>query len=158
MSRLQGAQRLRRLLRGLPDGLRDELGAILQQTGDELLAQMEADVPTRTGRLRRALRLVLSAKALRLRVGLVGKVANRKLFYGRIVNFGRRAQTVRVYRHGRSAAPADGKFRGRPFYLMKVSAMRPRPFAIRPRPELWKRFYERFNARWATVLKRAAGG
>lgn len=139
--------------------MRAEIAAEMAVGGNELLADMEANAPrNRSGRLRRGLRMVLSPKLLRLRVGIVGKAINRDLFYGRILNFGRKAQTVRVYRTGRNIKPVGKGSDGRPYYLMKVTALKAKRFVIRPRPELWKSFNARLSAKWNSVLKRAAGG
>jgi hypothetical protein len=117
----------KRLLTQLPQAARDELADELDRLGDQLLASMKADVPKDTGALASRLSKSFSRRALRLRVGFVGKKAyapvtsmrlNRrkkkldqfvgKQFYGRFVEFGVRAQTVSVQRRRRVSVDTGG--------------------------------------------------
>ncbi len=145
-SRLRGAGAFRRLLKSLPQTVHDEFAEILDDAGDELLAAMQAEVPVRTGKLRAGLKKQLLRASLRLRVGLLGTKRGRaSLFYGRIVEFGRKAQTVNVTRRG---AP----------YKMRVRAMAARPFVLKRRDALRTSINSRIRTFWDRVLADAAGG
>jgi hypothetical protein len=158
MSRISGVSATRRMFRRLPDVFQEELRVELRDAGGELLADEKARAPARTGKLRAALQLVTAPKTLRIRVGLVGKAANRKFFYGRILHWGRKAALKRVSKRGRNVVAFSTDRRGRPYYLKHVGAIPPNKFVIRPRPELWGRLNARIRAAWDSVLRRAAGG
>jgi hypothetical protein len=61
----------------------------------------------------------VSKRSLRLRVGLIGRPLNRRLFFARILEIGRRAQTVNVRRSTSRGGISS--------YQMRVRAMAPRP-------------------------------
>ena len=77
--------------------MRDEIATAMKAAGGEILAIMKAEAPVLShpvkGRVQGALRDALSFKfypnTLRLRVGFVGKPANRRAFYARFLEFGR---------------------------------------------------------------------
>jgi hypothetical protein len=107
---------------------------------------------------------------MRLQVGLIGKPINRRLFYGRIVQFGRKAQTVTVARRGVFAKtiPLGGRMnkykavalknRISGTYRMRVRAMAARPFVFSPRTELRAAINKRIRDFWEGALRRAAQG
>jgi len=97
---LRGAGKFRRLLRSLPEECRAELVGELQRAGPVLLAAARAEAPDRTGASSAALAFKVFPKTLRLQVGLLTKAVARRFFYLRILETGRRAQTVQ--RRGRS--------------------------------------------------------
>jgi hypothetical protein len=118
-----------------------------------MLAAQHAAAPQATGALDAALSLQLVLDRLRVRVGLLlggrdAKRVNGRSFkaraggpwYGRIVEFGRRAQTVLVTRHltvlakrgnNRNGDTRRTIFAGKP-YSLRVKAMAPRPFVRLP--------------------------
>ena len=144
--RVKGDRAFRKLLNRMPEAMRTEMLELLDGVGDELLGAMQADVPARTGSLRSALAKRLLRGSLRLRVGLVGRAVARRFFYGRIVELGRKAQTVRVTRKG-----------GRP-YAMRVRGMAPRPFVQKRRGAMREAINRRINAFWDGALTKAAQG
>ena len=192
-SRVRGDVGFRKLLRQLPDAAREGIADILDVYGDKQLAAMRADVPVRTGELKRRLSKRFSRKTLQLRVGFVGKRDNgpisrkvtvrsnvvrggrRKIpdqfsqhaFYGRFVEFGRKAQTVRVTRrakllritgNNRSAANRRRNVYGAGVYTMRVKAMAARPFVFKKRPGLRGELRERLRTYWDGVLADAGAG
>lgn len=140
--RVRGDRAFIKLIKQLPDAAKSEMVNLLQETGAQVLTEQSARVPKRTGTLNRALSMKVLPKSLRLQAGLIGKPINRKLFYGRIIQSGRRGQTVRARRRG-------GKT-----YLMKIRGMAPRNFIY---PYSREQLYAPFRALWDRVLKRAAG-
>lgn len=98
MSGVKGAARTRRLLKRLPDTLRDELGRDMVRAGPQILAAARGGAPRRTGQLQQLLTWRFYARTLRLRVGLLTAGARRGGWYGRILESGRKAQTVQVKR------------------------------------------------------------
>lgn len=140
--RIRGDRSFRRILAKMPEAIREEMLTMMDQAGDEMLAIQKANAPQRTGAVQRALSKRLLRGTLKLRVGLVGKPINRKLFYARIVELGRKPQTVVAIRNsvatlktaraygGRSnnykALALSKKLKGA--YSMKIKGMAPRPF------------------------------
>lgn len=146
-SRVRGDRSVRKLLRQLPAAVKEEMQATLADAGRELLAEMQADVPVRTGALRAGLGTKLLKASLRLRVGIVGPPSARnRLFYGRIVEFGRKGQAVRARRAGE-----------RP-YQMRVRAMAPRPFVFKRRAAIRDALNKRLRTFWNNTLADAAQG
>jgi hypothetical protein len=146
--RIKGDRSFRKLLRRMPDTMRDEMVKALDDAGDMLLSEARSKVPVGTGKLQAGLSKKLLKGTLKLRVGLIGKARNRKLFYGRIVEFGRKAQTVNVTRRMKAG--------GRP-YLMKVRAKAGRPF-LYGNKDLRQRIRGHLNDYWNRVLTKAAQG
>lgn len=140
---------------------------VLDPAGDELLSAMRADVPRRRGRLAAGLSKKLLRRSLKLRVGLIGKPINRRLFYGWIVELGRKAQTVIASRKGAHRA-VGGRIAGRRMralaagtsgvYRMRVRAMPARHFVYSRRTELRGSINKRLNAFWNKTLAKAAAG
>ena len=93
MAGVKGAASLRRLLRRLPDASRDALGNELQAIGNRLLARAKAETPVKTGRLKAALAVRVAVKSLQLRLGLIKKQDKRRLFYGYILDQGRKGKS-----------------------------------------------------------------
>lgn len=149
----------------LPEAARDELGVELAIIGREVLAEQKRLVPKDTGRLEAGLGLQLVLDRLRVKIGLLNVRAGRsKLFYGRIVQFGRHAQTVMVTRHlARLGVRGNNKrgnrrrtlYAGKP-YPMRVRAMAARPFVQRGE---WDAIDAQARGQlaefWSNVLKRS---
>ena len=122
-STIRGSKSFRRLMKQMPDAMREELGGILERTGPPAVrliqGRIQAATRKRSGRLLAGVKSKLLKRSLRLQVGFLGTPrARSKLFYARILDLGRKAQTVRVTR-GRS---------GRPPYPMRVRAITPKRF------------------------------
>lgn len=171
-SRVKGAASLRRLLRNMPDALRDEMiEQILIPSGNELLRSMRAAAPVgATGRLRQGLAMKVLRKSLKMRVGYLTKAMNRKLFYGWIIEWGRKAKTVivvrnksRVYRdflgmggRGTRYKKAALKSQMKGVYELNVRARAPQHFVYRKNAT--RVVSARINYFWKKALQRAASG
>ena len=156
-SQLRGVADVRKLIRQLPTSVKEEMADTLTDIAPDYLRAQQADVPVaakahRAGAQPGALKAGLSFKvlraSLRLRVGLLGTKRGRaKLFYGIIVELGRKAQEVSVTRKA-GVAP----------YKMRVRAMAPRPFVYKRRTELRTRLSNRLNSFWEHALQHAGEG
>lgn len=141
--RIQGDRAFRKLLRALPDAAKDELVGLLEGVGDEVASAMRADTPS--SRIRAAISRRVSRASLRLRVGLIGKPLNKRLFFARILEGGRRARTVMAVRRGKR-------------YPLNVKRMAARPFVYSQRALLRAAIGKRTGPFWDRVLARAGQG
>jgi hypothetical protein len=91
---LKGAGKVRRMLNALPETCRAEIVQELNTAGPILLNAARAETPRKTGRLFNALSFKVFPKSMRLQVGLRGRKLNRDLFYGHILEVGRKAKVV----------------------------------------------------------------
>ena len=175
-SRVEGLDQALAMLDGLPDVAREEMGVEMAILGREILAVQKADVPKDKGDLAAALSLRLMIDRLKVRVGLHRRSkqsysfnrgrrrATGIPFYGRIVEFGRKAQTVLVTRRiKRRSARGNNKngnrrrnvYEGKP-YKMRVKAMAGRPYVAQPMLQDAAELH--FADYWAKVLARTGGG
>ena len=174
-SRLEGAEILLRRFDSIPKEAEEQLGVELAIIGREYRDQQRAAAPEDTGTLRGALSVWLMLEQLRVRVGLIGTRNRRSkkrsygnAFYGRFVEFGRKAQTVLVQRRRRVLADVgDGvqkrilrTSRGRKLaadiaktYSLKVKARAPHPFIFIPNAQ--EIATQRLADFWSQTLARA---
>lgn len=175
--RIRGDRAFKRLLTKLPDAVREEIRATHMLVGAEQLAKGQSLVPVYAGKPRKglvpgALKAGLSFKVtpagLKLKFGLVGKPTNRKLYYGHIVEHGRKAGVVTVSRgsNGLKAALAAGgrtnnyksialRLNVKGTYQMRIGGMAPQRFVYTtPRDQL----YAPYRAVWQRALAVAASG
>jgi hypothetical protein len=187
-SRVRGGRGFRKILKQLPDAAREGMADILDLYGSQLLTAMRQDVPVDTGYLKGRLSKRLARKSLLLRVGFIGKGDNGpvrsvtrktnrgrrrnndqfvgKQFYGRFVEFGRKAKTVRVTRRAKvlriTGNNRNGNKReftyGSGVYSMNVPRMAGRPFIFKKRPGLRSKLSEDLRGYWTNVLTAAAAG
>lgn len=147
------------LFDALPVAAQEELGDTLRDLAHYALTLEQTDVPVDTGALKQGLAIEDMISQLRMRIGLVKTSPGRsKLFYGRIVNFGRRAKIVLVQRRRR----VSGKLRtlrGRKraediaaIYALHVKARAAVPFIDANRPDLDALVAERLAAFWSNAL------
>lgn len=161
-SRLKGLPRVRRIMRGMPDAMREEIADALEESGPELAAEMSGRAPNRTGALRAGIKWRVLRKTMRLRVGLIDapRVRN-KLFYSRILDLGRKAQTVTVNRRIAGVAqPGGGKaVEGARVarYTMRVRAIAPKRFVTGRYPDLRAKINRRLRGIWSRALNKIAG-
>lgn len=141
----RGLSELVRLFDTLPAEAEAALKEQLPIAAANILAIEKADVPVRTGDLWRGLATQSLNDGLTVRAGLVGitngrsgKTSLGSLFYGRIVEFGRKQQVVLVERRRRVGGRLRSS-RGRKIaadlykpYKMTVPAAPPRPFVDTP--------------------------
>lgn len=161
MARRRVRGNFKSLLARLPESVREEFRKQLEETGKMVLARAQARVPVDTGALKRGLGMRVY-KSLRLRVGLLGKAKNRKLFYGRIVEFGRKAKRVAVNRSGRGVRASGNRWKRQAiaqgvkgFYYLNVRAMPRRPFVYATPREAIYRPYQKI---WGRAIHKAAQG
>jgi hypothetical protein len=165
---VQGDRAFRKLLARMPEAMRRSMVEMMDGIGSEMLAEMIAAAPSRTGALRAGLSKRVSPKTMRLRVGIIGRAVARRLFYGRIINFGRKAQTVTVSRKGAHLA-IGGRSIGRRaralsagtkgVYRLRLSAIPANPFVTGVGRSLRRKIAgPRIDAFWGRALASAAQG
>jgi len=145
-TRVRGVAEKQRALRALPVEAQKQFVKPLSEAGSKLAKAMQDKAPKKTGALRQGIAYRVYEKSLRLVVGLLGAAGWRPaLFYGRIQDLGRRAQTVSVRRSrgGWATMIAAGKARldkksGKlvDSYPLKVKAMLGKRFVTGRYPEL----------------------
>lgn len=113
--RVKDRQRIRRIMKALPDTVNAEIVEVYKRHGPAVLAKAKSEVPVRTGKLRSLLAFKImpatASKAARFRMGLLTKAVQRKVWYARILEYGRKAQLAKARRNG-----------GNP-YTVRVSAI-----------------------------------
>lgn len=171
-SRLQGVEMLQRQFDQIPAAAQEQLGVELAIIGREIRDRQRALAPEDTGALRQGLSVQLLLEQLKVRVGIMNQRGSRRgknnLFYGRIIEFGRRAQTVTVQRRRRvTVTDGDGgqrrilrTVRRRKAaadivstYKMKVKARAPHPFINIP--DVQETAVQRLADLWGSTLAKA---
>lgn len=140
----RGMSELIHLFDTLPAEAEDVLREELPKAARLILSIQKGDVPIRTGDLWRGLSIDTLDSGLKVRAGLLGttsasgKTNLGPLFYGRVVERGRKAQVVRVERRRRVGGRLRSK-NGRKVagdivatYTMRVAAEPARPFVDTP--------------------------
>lgn len=87
-SGLRKVNRLRRLLRRLPDDVTVEVRKVISDGSDMILKDAQANAPKRTGELVRRLKKRVARDGLTARVGLLHKRDKKKVFYAHWVEWG----------------------------------------------------------------------
>lgn len=150
---LKGARRVGKLLKRLPGDVSAEMRAAMTEAGPVIAAYAKTAAPRRSGATAQAIQWRMAPKTLQLRVGLFGKAVNLRLFYARILEFGRKAQTVTVRRYtgtGRRSA-----------YRLRVRAIEPGRYdflAGRAYRFAAEQLRPRLATIWEKALRRAGGG
>lgn len=134
------------MLGALPEAAKDQLAVELAIIGKDVLAAQKRDVAKRTGALEQGLSIQVLVDALRVRIGLLARKS--KLFYGRIIEGGRRAQVVLAKRRVRVGGRRSQTVAAT--YSMRVSRLAPRPFIRVDRPEI--RAEQRLANFWSEVV------
>lgn len=162
-SRVDGLAETYSMLDRIPVEAEHQFADLLGRVGRSVLLAQKADVAKKTGALEQGLTMQLLTEELRVRVGLLNSKRGRSnLFYGRVIELGRREQTVLVTRrlkrrvtgNGRNGTSRKVTYEGKP-YKMKVKAMGKRPFVHVDRPEL--RMEQQLAAFWSQVVPKAGG-
>lgn len=138
---VRGDRAFGRLLKMLPDTVSQQLRGQLKISGQQELLQQRAFAPFRTGTTKDALSFRVPPVQLTLKVGLVGKPLNRRIYWAHIVQFGRKGG-------GRGVKRGSAKFSAG---VGKVAA---RNFIFPPR----QAFFAPFKAIWDKALRKAASG
>jgi hypothetical protein len=159
--RVQGLADAYALFDAIPQQAQEELDKVLTDIGEMAYSEERADVPERTGALAAGLRIQELLNRLRVRIGLIGLAGGRaKLFYGRIINFGRRAQVVIVSRRkvGIAKRLTAGRKRASDIaatYALHVTALPAREFITADRPDFNAAVAARLADFWSNVLGKA---
>lgn len=161
--RVKGAAAISKMLKQLPEAVRGELVVELHVTGREMVPLMQGRAPHRTGATRRGISYRVLPQSLKLQVGLIGTKAGRsRLFYARIQDLGRKAQTVTVRRF--RAGGQRLYFRRQKFgpdlqtYSMNVPSMPGKRFVTGRMTDLRRQLRSNLKNIWAKALGRFAGG
>ena len=158
--RVQGLADAYAMFGAIPDAAREQVGVEMAIIARDYLALQQEHVPVDTGALLGGLGIQLMLDRLRVRVGLNNLTGGRSaLFYGRIVEFGRSAQTVLVQRR----RPGTSGLRNRrkrlediaATYSLRVKARAPQPFVLLDDAVLDEIATERLVDFWADVLGKA---
>lgn len=158
--RVQGLAESYALFGAIPDAAKEQLGVEIAIIARDVLALQRARAPKDTGALAGELVIQLQVDRLRARVGLIGRQSKPK-FYGRVIEFGRKAQTVLVQRRRRvngRLRTARGRKRSEDIaatYPLHVKPREPRPFVIVSDPELDRINTQRLADFWSTVIDKA---
>lgn len=160
--RVRGAESVSKLLRRLPDDVAQQLIVELNVSGRDMAGRMQQRAPSKTGATRAGISFKVFPKTLKLQVGLLGTKRGRsKLFYARIQDLGRKAQTVTVRRF--RAGGQRLYFRGKKFgpsvqmYPMKVPFMRGRKFVTGGMRDLRVILQKNLKNIWSKSLARFGG-
>lgn len=146
--RTKGIRRVRRLLRNIDDIARQELSDILYVTTVKLRNLAKVRSPIRTQRLSAGIKQRVLDRTLKGRVGLITKGDQGRLFYGHVLNRGRKAQSVTAKRS------KGGKLQT---YRLSVPALAGR-FFFPSRREASQLVQPRLQQAWANILENAAEG
>lgn len=150
-SALSGSKSFRRLLKNIPEQARVEIAHAMEDAAPRIAAQMRANAPEKTGALRAGIKWRVSRRLLRLQVGLIGTKRGRaKLFYGYILNFGRKARKVNVRRRAPGGAISS--------YVMNVRGFRGLHFVTGGFRDLRAQLNAKLRDIWSKILKHAASG
>jgi hypothetical protein len=104
-SKVKGRKQFARVVKAMPDEARADLVSAFGRVGRRAQAAMQARAKFKTGALRQGVKYKVLPKTLRLQVGLLGTKRGRsKLFYGFVLDKGRKAQTVTIARGPRRGA------------------------------------------------------
>jgi hypothetical protein len=152
---LKGARKVKRLLKRLPDDVNAEMAAVLRDHGPAITAYAKAAVPNKksTGKLAQAINWKVLPKSLSLRVGLLTKATSRRLFYARILEFGRKGQTVVAKRRTKTGRVSAYRLRVKPINRGRYDFLAGRAMTFATaniRPALGKV--------WERALTKAASG
>lgn len=154
--RLQGATEASALFEALPSAARNEMADTLDRIGRDVRAAQIARAPSATGALRSEITVQLLTDQLKVRVGLFGP-RSKAAFYGRVINGGRKAQTVLVQRRRVGATKLLRNRRKRvedivATYRLRVRALAPDPFIDLPAAELDGIATQRIADYWSRAL------
>lgn len=164
MSSIKGARATRALLRRMPDATQGEVVGELDRGGQRLQAAMRAKAKRKSGALQQGVKYKVFPKTLRMQVGLIGTKRGRaKLFYGFVLDKGRKAQVVTVQRRkiGSGKLLSRGRKRAQDIvstYRMKVSAISGDRFVSGRYPDLRRLMGDELRGLFDRALNRLAGG
>jgi hypothetical protein len=152
--------RVRKLLRRMPDEIRAGVVKEVRHAAETILEQQRRDAPHQS--IARNLETRYSNRGLVARIGLVTKRAARHGFLARIFEFGAKPHQIKVhpvatsegYRRSLAIAP-DGRFLGK---VVQHKGMKARPFMFIAFRAKRAEFRERFRKAIGEALRRAGAG
>lgn len=146
----KGVRRIKRIMRNLPDAAQAELVGVLEKTGPRLVNLIKARTPVRTGALSRGIKFRVARRGLKLRAGVLGSLkALGKLFYGYILNWGRKAGPVKARRRTKN---------GTSNYMLNVKGITGSRFVTGAGKQIGTEVQPQLQSIWTRILNRAAGG
>lgn len=151
-SRIRGSKGFRRILRQMPDAMRDELVDVLRKAEPDaravIAARVSGTTKRRTGKLIAGVKSKTFPRTLRMQAGFLGsKSARAKVFYARILDVGRKAQTVSAKRRG------SGKT-----YPLRLGRIAPKRFVTGGFGDLRSIMSRQLRGVWERALRRISGG
>jgi hypothetical protein len=149
-SKLFGVSKVRRLMRRAPEEVQREIISALTKTGGAIAPAMRGRVRRRSGNLQGGISFKVFPKTMRLQVGILGRRQRTRLFYGRIVDVGRKGQTVTARRHNKNGSVTT--------YTMNVKAMRGQHFISGSYRDMRTTFTRNVNGIWDRALAKLSGG
>lgn len=96
-SRVRGVNKLRRTLKRMGPEATAEVREALADGAEKILQSAKDRVPVDTGNLQQLLSAKSSGDGMSARIGLRGKRANRRAFYGRFIEFGTKIRAARPF-------------------------------------------------------------
>lgn len=168
MARRRVRGNFKSLLKRLPEAVADELRTTLDETGQRVVQRARSRAPVYAGRPRKditpgALRASLSykvlPKTLKMKAGIVGKPAAKKVYYARWVEFGHRIG----FRGNRlkKLEPIKGYSTAAKIQRLKRKSSIRRT-GVPPHPFLYTftraELYQPFQKVWGRAIHKAAAG
>lgn len=163
---VRGDRAFGRLLKQLPDAVATDIRKQMNETGRMLESRAKSLAPVYQGRPRKglvsgALRDAISAYVtpvrLSLKVGLIGKAINRRLFYGRLIEFGHRLGNRATGTLPRLEPVRGNSIRSRLIRARRRAALR--KTGVPPHPFLYtvprNIIYAPFRDIWTRALRKA---
>lgn len=164
MSSIDGVKGFRRIMRQLPDEVRTEIIGALGRAGQRLQAAMRARARRgKTGDLQAGIKYKVLPRSLRMQVGILGtKRERRALFYGFVLDKGRKAQTVTVHRRRRGAPKILSRGRKRAqdiasVYQLRVTRLKADHFVTGRFPDLRASISQEIRTLFQRALRRIGG-
>lgn len=146
----QAIQKFRRVLENVDGATREEILDVLEESGPRLRNFIKSRTPIRSGNLSRGIKYGVLKKSLTLSVGLLNKEANGRLFYGHIVDSGRRGGPAKVSRRTKSGRRSN--------YIVNVKASSGNRFFTGSQSLIRKEVEPRLTGIWNRILRRAERG
>jgi hypothetical protein len=166
--RVRGDRAFARIVKQLPDSVTQEIRKQLTATGQMLLLRTQARAPVYDGKPRKgivpgALKAGLSFRVapvrLQMKVGLVGKAINQRLFYGGLVEYGHRIGYAGHKLPRLEKITAKGihgrLLRARRRADIRLNGVPPHPFL---HTISWQEIDAPFRKMWGLALRDAASG
>lgn len=148
-SGIDGIAAAQRFIKALPDAAQDEIYVVLDEGSMDIQRLMAGRAPYRRGALRAGIRRKLSRSNLTAAIGLVGsKQERRRLFYGRILDLGRRAQIAKAVRR----TPSGGLSR----YFVRVRVIPAKRFVTGTWDVARNVIATKVGAIWGRIVSRAS--